>query len=627
MKRKLLILFFVVAALCISAFGFTACGGEDNPPPENTKTKAPAPRDIITMNGEDYIAVVSCNYEDSYMVGHRETEYKLDDGEWLSAEEEQVDGYNCEIVWRNLTPGKTYIVWARAAETDAEYASEAASTDVTLDKSINDKTPEVSIKIIGVRTCEIVGFTDEMEVKYDGNGGSGSGDYIDSATFTFDENTMIYAMVRFKETDSTLAGNTVTLTAPATDFPGGVGTEEDPFLIYTYEQLTLMGEQHFTYMPKSSYFRLENDIECPDRQQPFSANGTYYSSMLDGNNHKITNVKVTETIEGSFYGYVGLFTAIGGVENLTVENAQVSALVDSLCGAFIGIIAGQSYGDIKNCKVSGTVTLFVWEGEDFGEVSDPVNYYIGGLAGSVGGEITGCAVEVKIILPSETTRKFAYYPYCGGLAGSAGNVSSSCANVTVYGGDDNASESTGAAFGGLIANSSRGAQINNSYAEMRVNAKFVTANSRIYGVHTYLGGLVGKGEEVEICNSYAHFRADIVSVDDDYTLYEGGLAGGSASVLENCFVDAVITVDGFASEYYDSYKPDALANKFETDCTVKNCYYTQGETTAEEGATSVSLSDLRDMEWQKQNLGFSEDVWQFHDFHTESGKYYPTLKF
>ncbi len=631
MKKKFLITILSLVCVLTCALALVACGGGGEYTPPEPEI-GPTPTSVTTVNGADYIGVVSWSYAD----GNVNTEFKLDDGEWLDTHEnaEMIDGHECSLIWRNLTPGTTHTLYARSKsqENGAVVSGDSYKKEITLDKLASQDKPEVTVQMTDGKTVKIVGFTEEMEASFtleNPNGErSGSDGFIGSDTFTFSENGYITVRVQFKENATTIFKEYLSLYARATDFGGGTGSEEDPFLIYNYEQLVAMGTQDDKYMPHYAYFRLENDIVCPDKVQE-KITCVAFTNYLDGNGKKITGVNVEAPLGGWENG-AALFDSLSGVENLVVENAQIKALIENdRCSGNIsmGIIAGSVKGNVKNCKVSGTLELFVREeGEDFAELLDSIYLYAGGIAGTVWENIEGCNADVKIILPDAVIRRFAYTPYCGGLAGSSGNISLSSADVTLYGGEDGGSNilavSNGINFGGLVGSLNSEKSIENCYAQARLDVQFVRPSSRAdRPTFSYVGGLVGKAEKTIIKNSYSSFLYRVVTEDALYGAKAGGLTGGSVAALENCFVGATFNIEGFSEP-----ATDALAASFESGAGVINCYYVNGTTAAEEGATQVTLSDLRDMEWQKQNLAFSEDVWLFHDFHTENEKFYPTLK-
>ena len=113
-----------------------------------------------------------------------------------------------------------------------------------------------------------------------------------------------------------------------------------------------------------------------------------YTGTFDGNGKTITGLTVT----GS-YKYAGLFGDIdenGTVKNVVLEGVQITS--DNSSG-YAGGVAGDSWGTIENCSVSGSVS-----GTTFA----------GGVVGSQwGGSITGCnsSATVKGVI------------FAGGIAG------------------------------------------------------------------------------------------------------------------------------------------------------------------------------------------------------------------
>lgn len=77
----------------------------------------------------------------------------------------------------------------------------------------------------------------------------------------------------------------------------GAGTEENPFKIYTEEDLK------YIHKHLDSYYKLENDIELTSEWIPIGTEENPFTGAFDGNNHKIINLQINDsTLE-----YVGLF--------------------------------------------------------------------------------------------------------------------------------------------------------------------------------------------------------------------------------------------------------------------------------------------------------------------------------
>lgn len=163
----------------------------------------------------------------------------------------------------------------------------------------------------------------------------------------------------------------------------GEGTEESPFLITTQEELLLIND-----FPDCN-FKLMNDIELEGDWVPLCTYNDGFTGTFDGNDHTISNLKITcyydmyrtglfstntdGTIKNikiiilnSIYSerYAG---GIVGYNNGTVFRCKVEG---NLYGKYSGGIAGYNSGIISECSTTGTI-------DDFG-IDDT---YIGGIAG------------------------------------------------------------------------------------------------------------------------------------------------------------------------------------------------------------------------------------------------------
>jgi hypothetical protein len=143
----------------------------------------------------------------------------------------------------------------------------------------------------------------------------------------------------------------------------GSGTDEDPFIVKTVEQLILIKNN------MTAYYRQISDIDLSVYQdwQPIDGppNGMLEGGY-DGNGYKFTGVNN----DGLFTGTYGLnsSTAIGEIKNVRVINANL--------GGKPAIVTSYNEGKITNCYVSGNACVAVG------------NYY--------GGEISYCTVDADI---------------------------------------------------------------------------------------------------------------------------------------------------------------------------------------------------------------------------------------
>ena len=150
-----------------------------------------------------------------------------------------------------------------------------------------------------------------------------------------------------------------------------------------------------------------------------------YTGTFDGNGKTITGLTVT----GS-YKYAGLFGDIdenGTVKNVVLEGVQITS--DNSSG-YAGGVAGDSWGTIENCSVSGSVsgTTFAggvvgsqWGGSITGCNSSATvkgEAYVGGIAGETnsGASLTGCYATGDVTVENNGTNN----SHAGGVVGYNG---------------------------------------------------------------------------------------------------------------------------------------------------------------------------------------------------------------
>ena len=150
-----------------------------------------------------------------------------------------------------------------------------------------------------------------------------------------------------------------------------------------------------------------------------------YTGTFDGNGKTITGLTVT----GS-YKYAGLFGDIdenGTVKNVVLEGVQITS--DNSSG-YAGGVAGDSWGTIENCSVSGSVsgTTFAggvvgsqWGGSITGCNSSATVkgvIFAGGIAGETnsGASLTGCYATGDVTVENDGTNN----SHAGGVVGYNG---------------------------------------------------------------------------------------------------------------------------------------------------------------------------------------------------------------
>ena len=207
-----------------------------------------------------------------------------------------------------------------------------------------------------------------------------------------------------------------------------------------------------------------------------------YTGTFDGNGKTITGLTVT----GS-YKYAGLFGDIdenGTVKNVVLEGVQITS--DNSSG-YAGGVAGDSWGTIENCSVSGSVS-----GTTFA----------GGVVGSQrGGSITGCnsSATVKGVI------------FAGGIAGE---TNSGASLTGCYATDDVTVENDGtnnSHAGGVVGYNGGGT----------LTACYATGSVTGSGSGTiYVGGVTGSNN-FGILTACYHAKEDVSGP----TGTTGGVAG------------------------------------------------------------------------------------------------------
>lgn len=162
----------------------------------------------------------------------------------------------------------------------------------------------------------------------------------------------------------------------------GTGTQDDPFLIYTAEELNMIGLYPCEW---DKHFKLVADVDLSghdgkDDRPSFNIVGTgtgsfvsypsaAFTGVLDGNGHTVSHLTITG---GRFLGFVGRLTSRGEVKNLGVVDVNITG-----SGICVGGLVGYSQsGTVVNCYSTGAVS-----GQD----------YVGGLAGhNWDSDVTNC---------------------------------------------------------------------------------------------------------------------------------------------------------------------------------------------------------------------------------------------
>lgn len=239
----------------------------------------------------------------------------------------------------------------------------------------------------------------------------------------------------------------------------GTGSPDDPFLIYTPEQLYIIGllpcewDKHFKLMADIDLSAFDGKdgrpafkIIAPAREEEADYVGPYpvgvpFTGVFDGNGHAILNFTYTST--DAINVYVGLFGyVIGQIKNLGLIDPNVlqGSVADETAGAAGCLVGCLQGGTISGCyirggNVKGVHSVGGLVGLNGGTVSDCWDTGIvrgtenvGGVAGFNEGSMTRCYSTGTVTADGNGV---------GGLVGYSGGIVTMCqSTATVTGGSN-----------------------------------------------------------------------------------------------------------------------------------------------------------------------------------------------
>jgi hypothetical protein len=281
-------------------------------------------------------------------------------------------------------------------------------------------------------------------------------------------------------------------------YGGGTGTMEDPYQIWTAEQMNTIGlhpkdwDKHFALMADMDMSPYTGwSLNLIGEERYFWLWGAF-SGTFDGRGHTLSGLTISKGcfVVGLFRGIVengvvqnlglisptvvvssdcggdpivssyagilaGTVTSGGRIENCWIEDGSVEA------GNYVGCLAGSNDGTIQNCRVSGSVKGLAT---------------VGGLVGSNGGEISNCYSRCTVSgtstvggLSGNNYQGKMIHCYSTGKPTGTSNVGGLCGSKTTGGSyedagnfwDKETSEQTGSAGG-----------VGKTTAEMKTQATF-----------------------------------------------------------------------------------------------------------------------------------------------------------
>ncbi len=279
----------------------------------------------------------------------------------------------------------------------------------------------------------------------------------------------------------------------------GEGTEEEPFVISTLDDLRTLSESSEYY---SFYFEQTADIDASDTQTwnsgnhdgdettddeamgflPIGRSSYYFTGTYNGNGFAISGLYINRPTSS----YVGLFgyVSYGEISDLKVSDSEISG------NGYVGGLVGYNYySTVTNCSYTGTIT--------------GAGSKVGGLTGqSYHSSVTDCYSSGTVTGSGDYTGGLVGYNY---ISSTISECYSTC-EVT----------GSGQYTGGLSGNSYQGSNIENCYCTGSVSGSGNT------------GGFVGINYTSTISNCY---NTGAVTGSG----YTGGFAGQNVGTIENSF--------------------------------------------------------------------------------------------
>ncbi len=338
-----------------------------------------------------------------------------------------------------------------------------------------------------------------------------------------------------------LAAFLISLPAQA-QYGGGTGEPNDPWLIYTPEQMNAIGADPNHW---DKHFKLMADIDLSEyRGTSFNLIGhewraiitdrgrrASFTGVFDGNGHTISRfARRSATARG-----IGLFEYVGGpdaeIRNLGLIDPNVIAEENELSSSYAGVLVGcLAGGTLTNCYVRG------------GSISGVLN--VGGLVGYNSG---------GTIINSHTMTDVSGESSVGGLVGASGirSGSKSVPGAAIIGCHATGRVTGGGLVGGLAGNNQ--GTVNDCYS-----------TGAVCGTGT-VGGLVGLNEKtISKCHaagnvSGTYFVGGLVGFNDIYGTitdcgstgttdgqrHTGGLVGYNRSTVADCRSTSAVAGDFF----------------------------------------------------------------------------------
>ena len=547
-----------------------------------------------------YIDVTECNIANTSAVSEGETIFmsvKMDNPLGMTIESVVINGetYNVtgastknkifvEIVYNGqFTGGDTYLkVDAVNAKIDSTALRIEPKTELSDNVFINGKLEVLKIEFVN-ENFEPIDWAFPSDTVYVLITVDNSTDYtIDSVNYNITNLTKINSNRWYYPIVLTVGWNTKAL--------DNISYHNE----YLEKTLTYSGIETSCYQVKSDdvkyismpsdlknmnggyYYELANDIDLSG----FEWHGSEFDGVFDAKNHTIENMSFVGTIKNSD-ALLGLFSVgTGVIKNIGFETCEIVVNVVSDDEKSYSAYAGLVVAKAERLKID-----FAWNIDSYISItntSSGVNESNGVLIGGFVGSMTDSSIYNSINHANIFSK--AEWGMTGGIVGNASeSLIGSCCNY----GQISSNQNAGGIAGG-------GCDIINCINFGSILGGFAS------------GGIAGWGGNESIKNC---FNAGKIH-GDSY------LTAGIAGQRWNSKISSCINVGCIESQN------SCAAVAGDDNYNVENCY---GITKYASYDELCSAEQLNNNSFYTQQLGWSEDVWDFSDLDVENGKY-PKLK-
>ena len=272
-----------------------------------------------------------------------------------------------------------------------------------------------------------------------------------------------------------------------------------------------------------------------------------YTGTFDGGDHTITGLTVTGSDQyAGLFGYIG---SGGTVKNVVLEGVQITS--DNSSG-YAGGVAGDSWGTIENCSVSGSVsgTTFAggvvgsqWGGSITGCNSSATVkgvIFAGGIAGETnsGASLTGCYATDDVTVENDGTNN----SHAGGVVGYNGGGTLTACYAT---GSVTGSGSGTIYVGGVTGSNNLGTLTACYHAKRNINGP----NGTTGGVagRNFKGSMIGGGI-ITACYWGDNGQEQGIGEDQVGT---GGTTQVTDGLWQNAITQMNAALNGLTTWYYD----------------------------------------------------------------------------